>query len=99
MSDHPSYSLMYSFREGFSIIIYSCTHNTNLFPEICLHQNTKVRLILPEWMVVSWDKSLYNCEAKSGETPRHQNDMRFFHICGQLLTQSQEIDVKLRLMV
>ena len=81
--------MMHSLQDYFSIVLYSKTHDTELSPEMCLHQKTAIRLILPEWMVFIWKESAYHGCAKSGTTPHiddnnqvitneHRFDMRFF---------------------
>ena len=42
----PAYSLIHSLEEQLSILIYTYTHNTRLTPEMCLHFNMAVILIL-----------------------------------------------------
>lgn len=46
-----SYSMMHSLEEGYQIVMYSCTRNTDL-SKMCVSHNSSVRLILPEAMAV-----------------------------------------------
>ena len=38
-------------------------------------------MILPEWIMIIWHESLFHAGAKS----REKQDMRFFHIFGQIM--------------
>ena len=79
MPTTPSYSLMHSLREGFSIVMYSGTHRVNLEDEsLHMHKSNGVRIHLPPWMCIIWHESLYHSGAKSRDTPHYQADMRFF---------------------
>jgi phosphotransferase system IIA component len=79
MPTKPSYSIMHSLREGFSIVIHSGTHRVNLDDQsLRMHKANGVRLHLPPWMCLIWHESLYHSGAKSRDTPRYQFDMRFF---------------------
>ena len=71
----PSYSMMHSLKDGFSILMYSGTHQLNLGQDICLHKYNAVRIILPEWIATIWHESLFHAGAKSTEGLQ---DMRFF---------------------
>ena len=65
--------MMHSLPDGFSVVLYSKTHNTELSREIHLHQKMVVKLILSEWMVIIWNKSTYHGGAKS-RTNTHVDD-------------------------
>ena len=83
MPAKPSYSIMHSLRQGFSIVMYSGTHRVNLDDNsLRMHKANGVRLHLPPWMYLVWHESLYHSGAKSRNTPRYQFDMRFFHTFG-----------------
>jgi len=43
----PLYSMMYSFEEGFSIVMYSGNHQVNLMNNLCIHYSHVVRVHLP----------------------------------------------------
>jgi hypothetical protein len=80
MPTKPSYSIMHSLREGFSIVMYSGTHRVNLANQsLHMHKGNGVRLHLPPWMCLIWHESLYHSGAKSRDTPTYQFDMRFLH--------------------
>jgi hypothetical protein len=76
----PSYSIMHSLDEGFSIVMYSRSHCVNLRSGFCLHKRNGIRIILPKWMAIIWHESLYHAGGKS--RTRHWTitlqDMRFF---------------------
>ena len=74
MPTTPSFSLMHSLEDGFSILMYSGSHRVRLNPTTCLHNYNAVRIILPEWMAIIWHESLFHAGAKSRDTA----DMRFF---------------------
>ena len=61
--------MMHSLQYGVSIVLYSKTNDTELPPEMCLHQKIALRLILPENMVLIWNESTYHDGTKSGTTP------------------------------
>ena len=61
----PSYSIMHSLDEGFSIVMYSGSHRVNLRAGFCLHKNCGIRIILPKWMAIIWHESLYHSGGKS----------------------------------
>ena len=44
----PSYSIMQSLDEGFSIVMYSGSHCVNLWSGFCLHKRCGIRIILPK---------------------------------------------------
>lgn len=71
----PSYSIMHSLKEGFSILMYSGSHRVKLSPSLCLHHCNAVRIILPECMMIIWHESLYHAGCKSRDG---LEDMRFF---------------------
>ena len=78
MPSRPSYSMLHSFSEGFSIVLYSRSHKVDLSPELCLHKDCAIRLVLGPEMVVMWHEGLYHSGAKSRNTPEAQVDRRFF---------------------
>ena len=78
MPSRPSYSMLHSFSEGFSIVLYSRSHKVDLSPKLCLHKDCAIRLILGPEMVVIWHEGLYHSGAKSRNTPEPQEDRRFF---------------------
>jgi hypothetical protein len=75
MPPKPSYSLMHSLKEGFSMLLYSGTHRAKLRPDMCMHKYNAVRIILPEWMAIIWHESLFHAGAKSRDGLQ---DMRLF---------------------
>lgn len=75
MPPKPSYSLMHSLKDGFSILMYSGTHRAKLSGDMCMHKYNAVRIILPEWMAIIWHEALYHAGAKSREGLQ---DMRLF---------------------
>ena len=78
MPTTPSYSIMHSLEEGFSIVMYSGTHRVNLYGPLVMHQANAVRLHLPPWMCIIWHESLYHSGAKARGTYPPQLDRRFF---------------------
>ena len=64
MPEHMSYSMMHSFDEGFSIVMYSCTHNTNNHVNT-IHADQAVRIILANGMNVIWPECTLHSGAKS----------------------------------
>ena len=76
----PSYSIMHSLDEGFSIVMYSGSHRVNLRAGFCLHKNCGIRIILPKWMAIIWHESLYHSGGKSRtrQWVITLEDMRFF---------------------
>ena len=78
MPSRPSYSMLHSFSEGFSIVLYSRSHKVDISPNIALHKDCAVRLVLGPEMVVIWHEGLYHSGAKSRNTPEAQTDRRFF---------------------
>ena len=78
MPPTPSYSMMHSLKDGFCILMYSCSHRVNLRSSLCLHSCNSVRIILPEWMAIIWHETLFHGGAMSRTYPLLQIDMRFF---------------------
>jgi hypothetical protein len=78
--ENASYSMMHSLADGFSIVLYSGTHQ-GLSRDV-LHRNDAVRLILGPDMVVVWHEGVLHSGAKTrsmgfcGESMR--SDLRFF---------------------
>lgn len=71
---------MHSLLNGFSIVLYSCTHRVKLCPELPIHCKNAIRLILPPWMMLIWHENLYHSGAssRSDGNGNHIDDMRFF---------------------
>ena len=63
----PSYSMMHALEDGFSIVMYSGTHDTNMYNG-CVHRNHAVRLILKKGQGVMWHEALYHSRAKSRDS-------------------------------
>jgi hypothetical protein len=93
MPTKPSYSIMHSLREGFSIVMHSGTHKVNLADlALHMHKANRVRLHLLPWMGLIWHESLYHSGAKSRDTPYYQADMRFLHTFGHISQIKQGIE-------
>ena len=70
MPTKPSYSIMHSLKQGFSIVIFSGIHRVNLDDSsLRMHKGDRVRLHLPPWMCLVWYESLYYSGEKSRDTP------------------------------
>lgn len=78
MPPRPSYSIMHSLEEGFSIVLYSRSHRVNLSSRLHLHRNCAIRLILGPEMCLIWHEGIFHSGAKSRNTPDPQQDLRFF---------------------
>ena len=78
MPSRPSFSMLHSFSQGFAIVLYSRSHKVDLSPNMCLHKDCAVRLVLGPEMVVIWHEGLYHSGSKSRDTPDPQMDRRFF---------------------
>ena len=92
MPPNPSYSLMHSLKDRFSIVMYSGTYRLNLRPDMCMHKYNAVRIILPEWMAIIRHESLFYTGVKFRNGPQH--DMRLFsyvwsHIPGNSRNRSK----------
>ena len=79
--DNASYSMMHFFEEGFSIVLYTCTHSS--FKSTMIHRNHVVRLILGKNMVLIWHARLLYSGARTrfnagGKEGRFKIDMLFF---------------------
>ena len=61
---NPSYSMMHALEDGFSIMMYSCTHVTKMCNG-CVQRKNALRLILNKGMGVMWHKLLYHSVTKS----------------------------------
>ena len=61
---NPSYLMMCVLEEGFSIIIYICTYDTEMWNG-CVHMKHAVRLILEKGMVAMCHESLDHFGTKS----------------------------------
>ena len=59
---NPSYSMMHALKDGFSIMMYSSTHDTQM-SNGCVHRKHAVRLILNKGIRVMWHESLYHSGA------------------------------------
>ena len=80
MPSKPSYSIMHSLREGFSILMYSGSHRVNLQDWFCLHHANAIKIILPPDMMIIWHEALFHAGAKSrnNQDGIPQEDLRFF---------------------
>ena len=78
--------MMHSQQDGFSIVLYSKTHDTDLSPEMHLHQEMVVRLISPEHMVLIWNEATYHGGTKS-RTTTHVDDNY------QMITNTHRFDM------
>ena len=58
------YSMMHVLEDGFSIMMYGGTHDTNMFNG-CVHRKHAVRLVLNNGIGVMRHESLYHSGAKS----------------------------------
>ena len=54
--------------------MYSCAHNTHT-PPLIIHSKNSVRLVLPNYIAVMWDKSLFHSASKSREIIINQNQL------------------------
>ena len=77
--DNPSYSVMHSLSQGFSIVLFSGTHNICTTPSL-LHRNNAVRLVLPSDMVVLWHERTYHGGAQSRLSADHRAGRTGFHL-------------------
>ena len=92
MPTRPSYSIMHSLEQGFSIVMYSRSHRVNLQSGFCLHNRCGIRLIFPKWMAIIWHESLYHAGGKSRtrEWVITLEDLRFFgYIWPQIVGNSR----------
>ena len=64
----PSYSLLHSFSEGFSIVLYSRSHRV-VQPNLKFHRNNGIRLILPSHMCLIVHEKLFYSMTKSRSIP------------------------------
>ena len=81
--DNASYSIMHSFEESFSIILYTGTHSS--FENALIHRNHAIRLIFGNGMVVIWYKKLLHSGSKKrinagGEEGSSKVDNFFAHM-------------------
>ena len=75
----PSFSIMHSLREGFSIHMYSGSHRVNIHEWLQMHHPNAIEIILPPWMMIIWHEALFHAGAKSrGTQEGTQEDLRFF---------------------
>jgi len=84
--DNSLYSMMHSFEEGFSIVLYTGTHSS--FENTLIHCNHEVRLILVKDMVVIWYERLLHSGARTiinagGEEGSFKVDTRFVRTYGK----------------
>ena len=77
---HPSFSMMHSLSEGYSIKVFSSTHNTKA-EEGQLHKKNAVRLVLPPDTILLWHERVYHAGAKSRLTKCHVDGRYGFHLC------------------
>ena len=61
--DNPSYSVMHSLSQGYTIKLWSCTHNT-YGVKGQLHLPNVVRLVVPPDMILIWHQRLYHAGAR-----------------------------------
>ena len=89
-----SYSMMYVLEYGFSIMMYSFTHVTEMWYG-CVHRKFVVRLILAKGMTAIWHESSYHSSAKSRQTPSglFKDDLRLVIIFSPLLKSLRNINV------
>ena len=64
----PSYSMMHALEDGFSIAMYSGTHD-NIMINSCVHINHAVKIILKKGQGVMWHEALYHSGDKSKVVP------------------------------
>ena len=70
----PSYSMMHSLTDGYSIVLYTGTHNGGTTNDLLLCRNAAVRLILSHDMIVMWRENLLHSGAKlRNKTPSNNN--------------------------
>ena len=74
-----SCSTMNALKDDFNIIMYSCTHDTEMWNG-CIHRKHVVRLILAKEILAIWHESLYHSGARSRQTPTGlcKPDLRLF---------------------
>ena len=83
-NENPSYSIMHSLSEGFSVVLYTGTHGGLTSKPIC--RNAAIRLILGPAMIVMWRENLLHSGAKSrteyqidsNQRGKIKQDLRFF---------------------
>lgn len=81
----PSYSFIHSLKEGFELVMYSCTHNTWLDGELSIHKNQVARLILAPDMSLRYHEATLHGVSKSrqfsdeNDIIQIQEDMCFFN--------------------
>ena len=61
--DHPSFSVMHTMSDGFSIKSWSATHSTAP-EEGQLHQQNCVRIVVPPDMILVWHQRLFHAGAR-----------------------------------
>ena len=76
----PSFSVMHSLSDGFSIVLFSNTHNIQQEPYL-VHQSMGIRLVLKLGMSLIWNGFLLHCGGKSkvNEDGLHLCDTRWFN--------------------
>ena len=89
MPSRPSFSMMHSLEDGFSIVMYSHSHRVNLESGCPLHDRCGIRIILPKWMAIIWHEGLLHSGARSrdGTLGLPLEDMRFFAYIWPLVDQ------------
>ena len=72
--------MMHSLEDGFSIVMYSHSHRVNLRSGCCLHDRSRIGIILHKWMVIIWHEGLLHGGTKSrdGEYALTLEDVQFF---------------------
>ena len=90
----PSYSMMLSLDDGYQLVLYSCTHNTDL-SKLKVHRNSVLRIILGPNMGTMWHEALLHNASKSRINPTTGEtsiDMRLHSYVWQNVTESKKKD-------
>ena len=76
----PSFSVMHALQDGFSLVLFSNTHNNQQKP-YTINRSMGLRLKLKDGMTLIWNGYLLHCGAKSRTTIDgiHLNDTRWFN--------------------
>ena len=88
---NPSYSMIHILEDGFSIMMYSCTHDTKNFNG-CVHRKYAIMLTLNKAMKLIWNESLYHSRAKSRQTPSGlvKADLKLFMYLWPFIENNQQ---------
>ena len=76
---NPSFSMMHSLSQGFSIMLFSATHKTKARRGM-LHKPNAVRLVLGPDMVLIWHERTYHCGTRSRLTKNREQGDKGFHL-------------------